>query len=48
MEELGEISESEAMRHPRRNEIYRDVGSTWHRPDDEDFVEIHVSPRRRG
>ncbi len=40
MEELGELSESEAMRHPRRNEIYRDVGSTWHRPDDEDFVEI--------
>ena len=40
MEELGEISESEAMRHPRRNEIYRDVGTSWHRPDDEDFVEI--------
>ncbi|MEM1245903.1 MAG: protein phosphatase 2C domain-containing protein [Acidobacteriota bacterium] len=40
MEELGELSEAEAMRHPRRNEIYRDVGSTFRRPDEEDFVEI--------
>ena len=32
MEELGELSETEAMRHPRRNEIYRDVGTEWHSP----------------
>jgi serine/threonine protein phosphatase PrpC len=39
-EDQGEIDEVEAMRHPRRNEIYRDVGSQPHDPDDEDFIEI--------
>ena len=39
-EESGELSESEAMRHPRRNEVFRDVGSEEHTPDDEDFIEI--------
>jgi len=39
-EDVGELDELEAMRHPRRNEIYRDVGSTPHEPDDEGFVEI--------
>jgi len=28
------------MRHPRRNEVYRDVGSKPHRPDDEDFIDL--------
>jgi serine/threonine protein phosphatase PrpC len=41
MEEMGELSEAEAMRHPRRNEIFRDVGSTWREPDDGDFLEIY-------
>ena len=41
MEELGELSEAEAMRHPRRNEIFRDVGSAWREPDDADFLEIY-------
>src|SRR5205085_14253 len=40
MEDRREISESEAMQHPRRNEIFRDVGSEPHDPDDVDFVEI--------
>ena len=40
LEDRGELSEVEAMRHPRRNEIYRDVGTTYHRPDDADFVEV--------
>ena len=31
-EDAGELSESEAMRHPRRNEVYRDVGSELARP----------------
>jgi serine/threonine protein phosphatase PrpC len=35
-----EISEAEAMRHPRRNEVYRDVGSEEHAPDDADFIEV--------
>ncbi len=39
-EDAGEISEQEAMHHPRRNEIFRDVGSEERAPADEDFVEI--------
>jgi serine/threonine protein phosphatase PrpC len=40
LEDRGELSEIEAMRHPRRNEIYRDVGTAYHRPDDPDFVQV--------
>jgi serine/threonine protein phosphatase PrpC len=40
LEESGQLSEREAMRHPRRNEIFRDVGSCYRRPEDEGFVEI--------
>ncbi len=43
-EDAGEISEDEAMHHPRRNEIFRDVGSAPHEPDDQGFVEIHQIP----
>jgi serine/threonine protein phosphatase PrpC len=39
-EDSGQISEAEAMRHPRRNEVYRDVGSQEHAPDDPDFIEV--------
>jgi serine/threonine protein phosphatase PrpC len=39
-EDRREISEAEAMRHPRRNEVYRDVGSQEHAPDDPDFIEL--------
>ncbi|MBZ5727649.1 MAG: protein phosphatase 2C domain-containing protein [Acidobacteriia bacterium] len=39
-EDAGELSEAEAMRHPRRNEVFRDVGSAEHAPDDADFIEI--------
>jgi serine/threonine protein phosphatase PrpC len=39
-EDAGEISELEAMHHPRRNEIFRDVGSAPHEPDEEGFIEI--------
>ena len=39
-EDAGEISELEAMRHPRRNEVYRDVGSEPHAPDDPGFVDV--------
>ena len=41
-EDAGELSESEAMRHPRRNEVYRDVGSELHDPGDADFVDVTV------
>jgi len=43
-EDALEISEFEAMRHPRRNEVYRDVGSEPHAPGDPEFVEIHEIP----
>ncbi|HTG36374.1 MAG TPA: protein phosphatase 2C domain-containing protein [Thermoanaerobaculia bacterium] len=39
-EDTGEISEAEAMSHPRRNEIFRDVGSAPHEPDEEGFIDI--------
>jgi len=43
-EDRGEISESEAMRHPRRNEVFRDVGSEERTPDQDDFIEIQKIP----
>jgi len=39
-EDAGEITEIDAMQHPRRNEVYRDVGSEPHQATDADFVEI--------
>lgn len=38
-EDAGEITEREAMNHPQRNQILREVGSTIHRIDDEDFMQ---------
>lgn len=38
-EDAKELTEDEAMSHPRRNEILREVGSTEHRVDDADFLE---------
>jgi hypothetical protein len=43
-EDAREITEAEAMRHPRRNEVFRDVGSERHAPDDADFIEIARVP----
>ncbi|HMD70772.1 MAG TPA: protein phosphatase 2C domain-containing protein [Bryobacteraceae bacterium] len=43
-EDRGELSEFEAMRHPRRNEVFRDVGSEERSPDDPDFIEIERVP----
>ena len=43
-EDAGEISEADAMRHPRRNEVYRDVGSEPHRPGDPGFVDVFRVP----
>jgi len=40
IEDAGDLSEEEAMAHPRRNEVFRDVGSSPHTADDEDFIEI--------
>ena len=41
LEDSQSLSEDAAMRHPRRSEVYRDLGSTAHTPNDTDFVEIH-------
>lgn len=38
-EDAGEISEEEAMTHPHRNQILREVGSAPHRLDDADFMD---------
>ena len=43
-EDNQELSEAEAMRHPRRNEVFRDVGSEPHSPDDENFIEVQRIP----
>jgi serine/threonine protein phosphatase PrpC len=43
-EDAGEISELEAMHHPRRNEVYRDVGSEPHLSADPDFIDVHEIP----
>jgi PPM family protein phosphatase len=43
-EDSGRLNELEAMQHPRRNEVYRDVGSEEHRPDDHNFVELVQLP----
>jgi serine/threonine protein phosphatase PrpC len=40
-EDVGEISESEAMAHPRRHEVYRDVGSDPHLAADDEFVDVY-------
>jgi len=41
MEDSDELSEEAAMRHPRRNEVYRDLGSAAQAPNDADFVDVH-------
>ena len=43
-EDAGEISEIEAMRHPRRNEVYRDVGSEPHEASETDFIDLREIP----
>jgi serine/threonine protein phosphatase PrpC len=43
-EDSGEFTEEEAMLHPRRHEVFRDVGSC-HRPEDAPgFIEIRECP----
>jgi parallel beta-helix repeat protein len=43
-EESGELTELEAMSHPRRNEVFRDVGSEEHAPGDPEFIEVQRIP----
>ena len=43
-EDARELSELDAMQHPRRNEVYRDVGSEPHEPGDPDFIDVQELP----
>ncbi|GHV23550.1 protein-serine/threonine phosphatase [Clostridia bacterium] len=43
-EEIGDLTEEEAMHHPQRNVISRDVGSEHHEIGDRDFLEAAVFP----
>lgn len=45
-EDRGDLTEAEAMQDPRRNEVFRDVGSRLHNPSDEDFIDIKTFPFR--
>jgi serine/threonine protein phosphatase PrpC len=40
LEDAAELSERQAMDHPRRNEVFRDVGSRLREGNEEDFIEI--------
>jgi len=46
LEDMGELTEAAAMEHPRRNEVFRDVGSRPRGADDEDFIQIKSLPFR--
>ena len=46
-EDAGEVSEIEAMRHPRRNEVFRDVGGVYRDKDEDDYVEVIEEPLGR-
>ena len=43
-EEIGDLSEEEAMHHPQRNVIGRDLGSQKHKANDDEFIEAQVFP----
>lgn len=42
LEDRGELTEQQAMRHPRRNEIFRDVGSAPRNPNDDHFIDTQT------
>jgi serine/threonine protein phosphatase PrpC len=47
-EDAGELSEHDAMRHSRRNEVYRDLGSDPHQTGDAEFVDVDEIPVEPG
>jgi serine/threonine protein phosphatase PrpC len=48
LEDQGELTEAAAMGHPRRNEVFRDVGSRPRDAHDEEFIQIKSFPFRPG
>ncbi len=45
-EDQGELTEEQAMQHPRRNEVFRDVGSQLRKPGEPDFIDVRTFPVR--
>ena len=43
-EDAGELSETDAMRHPHRNEVFRDVGTILRDKDEQEFVDVIQEP----
>lgn len=43
-EEIGELTEEEAMKHPQRNVIGRDVGSQFLESNGNDYIEVETFP----
>lgn len=43
-EDAGELPEPEAMRHPRRHEVFRDVGTVYRDKDEQEFVDVIEEP----
>src|SRR5689334_11759232 len=43
-EDAGELAEPEAMRHPRRHEVFRDVGTVYRDKDEQGFVDVIEEP----
>lgn len=46
-EDAGELNEIDAMRHPRRHEVFRDVGSVFRDKDEREFVDVVEQPLER-
>jgi len=46
LEDGGELTEAQAMAHPKRNEVFRDVGSRPREATDAEFIEIRSFPFR--
>ena len=43
-EEIGDLTEEEAMKHPNRSVISRSVGDSFHFVEDDDFLETSIFP----
>jgi serine/threonine protein phosphatase PrpC len=46
-EDARELSEIDAMRHPRRHEVFRDVGGALRDKDEDEYVEVIEAPLER-
>jgi serine/threonine protein phosphatase PrpC len=44
LEDRGHLREEEAMHHPERNQVFREVGTQPHQPTDADFIEVITAP----